>query len=106
MPQPIPSADENRTSVGGAGSGIPKRARKYSLEEEMFSKYMSETGAGTRPETGPGMRPRAVTLLSIELSIFLLLRKNFINVNPMSYALNYLTPMYTTLYLPFWRLSK
>ncbi|KAI5673878.1 hypothetical protein M9H77_14242 [Catharanthus roseus] len=68
MPQPIPSADENRTSVGGAGSGIPKRARKYSLEEEMFSKYMSETGAGTRPETGPGMRPRAVTGLTAETS--------------------------------------
>lgn len=38
-------------SVAGARSGIPRKARKYSLEEEMFSKHMSQVGLATKSRT-------------------------------------------------------
>ncbi|CAI9113328.1 OLC1v1013909C1 [Oldenlandia corymbosa var. corymbosa] len=37
--------------VGGARNGVPRKARKYSLEEEMFSKYMLQAGIPARPRT-------------------------------------------------------
>ncbi|KAL3529427.1 hypothetical protein ACH5RR_008749 [Cinchona calisaya] len=54
--QPIHAVGENNSTIdnstAGARSGIPRKARKYSLEEEMFSKHMSQVGLATRPRTG------------------------------------------------------
>ncbi|CDO98576.1 unnamed protein product [Coffea canephora] len=54
--QPIHAVGEKSsitdTSAAGTRNGIPRKARKYSLEEEMFSKHMSQIGLAARPRTG------------------------------------------------------
>lgn len=70
MPQPSPIASEscdnyNKSVEGGLKVPIPKKARKYSLEEETITKHLSQVPP-------PISRPRAVCLFSFMGYHFLL----------------------------------